>query len=315
MRKALVVGFNDYPGAPLYGCVNDAVRMESVLKKNGDGSPNFHVKLLTDESGIVRKGTLKGAIEDLFSSPSDVALLYFSGHGTVDVTGGIIVTPDWEPRDEGISMDWILKVANDSKARDKIVILDCCNSGEFGNISISSSNVSLLVDGLTVLTACRNSEYAMEKRGSGVFTSLLIDGLDGGAADLRGNITPGSLYSYVDEALGAWDQRPVFKTNVSRFTVLRKITPRVPLEVIRKITDYFETPEMEYLLDPSFEFTSETADQDNVKKFKQLQELFAIGLVIPVDEQYMYFAAINSKSCRLTAMGYQYWRLVKENNL
>jgi len=29
----------------------------------------------------------------------------------------------------------------------------------------------------------------------------------------------------------------------------------------------------------------------------------------------MYFAAMNSKSCRLTAMGYQYWRLVNEKKV
>lgn len=314
MRRALVVGLNNYPGAPLSGCINDAVRMQSVLKKNGDGSPNFHVLLKTDEDNIVCKGELKEAIENLFAAPTNVSLLYFSGHGTVDSVGGILVTPDYQKYDEGISMEWVLQIANKSPARNKVIILDCCNSGGFGNTT-AADHLCHLSDGLTILTACSSNEYALENGGGGVFTSLLLDGLEGGAADLRGRITPGSLYAYVDEALGAWDQRPVFKTNISKFVEIRNITPRVSPEVIRKITEYFETPYAEFSLDPSYEDTSESPNPDNVKVFKQLQELFSVGLVVPVDEQYMYYAAMHSKTCRLTAMGYQYWRLVNENNL
>ena len=156
----------------------------------------------------------------------------------------------------------------------------------------------------------------MEVNGSGVFTSLLIDGLQGGAADLRGYITSGSLYAYVDQALGPWDQRPIFKTNVSKFTSIRSVKPPVPFETLRKITDYFETPEEEFQLDPSYEFTNEKdAILENVEIFKDLQKFVANRLVVPVGEEHMYFAAMNSKSCKLTALGYQYWRLVKEGRV
>lgn len=315
MRKALIVGFNNYPSASLSGCINDAIKMANVLKKNGDGSPNFAIKLITDEKNKITKAQLREAIETLFEGPNDVALLYFSGHGLIKSTGGLIVTPDYTSYDEGIPMDQILSLANQSQARDKVVILDCCHSGVFGTPSISGSDVAQLSEGLTVLTASRDSEYALEISGYSVFTSLLIDALQGGAADLRGHITPGGIYSYVDGALGPWDQRPIFKTNVSRFTYIRKINPPVPLERLRKLIEYFKTAEEEYQLDSSYEFTEECANGDNVNIFKDLQKFESVGLVAPVDEEHMYFAAINSKSCRLTALGYQYWRLVKENKL
>ena len=57
------------------------------------------------------------------------------------------------------------------------------------------------------------------------------------------------------------------------------------------------------------------SDEENVKIFKVLQKLQSVGLVEPVDEEFMYFAAMNSKSCKLTAVGRQYWRLVKEERL
>jgi hypothetical protein len=315
MRKALIVGFDNYPSAPLSGCINDAKKISSILEKNGDGSPNFAIKLITDEKTIITKAQLREAIETLFKGYSDVVLLYFSGHGLIKTTGGVIVTPDYVKCDEGIRMDEILSVANQSNARDKIVILDCCHSGVFGSLSFSGSNFAQLGEGLTVLTASGDSESALEINGSGVFTSLLIDALQGGASDLRGYISPGSVYSYIDEALGPWDQRPIFKTNISRFTSIRKINPPIPLEKLRKLTEYFKTAEEEYKLNPSYEFTDASANKDNVVIFKDLQKFESVRLVVPVNEEHMYFAAINSKSCKLTALGFQYWRLVKENKL
>lgn len=315
MKKALVVGINDYPLSPLNGCVNDANAIGTVLESNGDGSPNFGVKMMTSPSSLVTRSTLREAIELLFTGPSDMALLYFSGHGYIKSTGGYLVTTDAKKYDEGVSMDDILSLANQSKAKNKVIILDCCHSGALGSPTISGNTIAQLSEGLSVLTASRDSESAVEVDGAGVFTSLVVDALQGGAADLRGNITPGSLYAYVDEALGAWDQRPIFKTNVSSFASLRKIAPKVPFETMRKITSYFATPESEHPLNPTYEDTDPRAIPENVFIFKDLQKFQSVGLVVPVDEEFMYFAAMNSKSCRLTALGYQYWRLVNEKKL
>ncbi len=315
MKKALIVGIDNYQSSPLNGCVNDANAIANTLKTNGDGSPNFSVRLTTSPNTDVTRSSLREAIENLFSGESDMALLYFSGHGFIKSTGGYLVTKDASRYDEGVSMDDVLNIANQSNAKNKVIILDCCHSGALGSSSVANNNLAQLSEGLSVLTASRDSESAMEVNGSGVFTSLVVDALKGGAADLRGNITPGSLYAYVDEALGAWDQRPIFKTNVSNFASLRNVPPKVPFETMRKITIYFHAPETEHNLDPSYEDTEKTAIEDNVKIFKDLQKFQSVGLVVPVDEEFMYFAALNSKSCRLTALGYQYWRLVNEGKL
>lgn len=315
MKKALVIGIDDYPMSPLGGCVNDANSIATLLETNGDGSPNFGVKLQTSPGNNITRSSLREGVERLFEGECDMALLYFSGHGHIKSTGGYLVTTDARKYDEGVSMDDILTIANDSKAKNKVIILDCCHSGALGSPSISGSNIAQLSEGISVLTASRDSEYALESNGAGVFTSLLADALKGGAADLRGNITPGSLYAYVDEALGAWDQRPVFKTNVSSFTSLRNISPKIPFEVMRKIVEYFPSPSDEHRLDPGYEDTSPSPEIGKVKIFKHLQKFQGAGLVIPVGEEYMYFAAMNSRSCRLTALGYQYWRLVNEKKL
>lgn len=321
MRKALVVGINNYPGAPLRGCVNDASAIAAILETHGNGSPNFDVRLATD---VQEKADIKEMMAELFSGECDTALLYFSGHGYLSELGGYLVTPDGRKYDEGIAMSDILAMTYTSHAKNKIVILDCCHSGAMGEPVINQS-VSQLKDGTTILTASRDNESAMEIGGHGVFTGLLLSALQGGAADLRGHISPGGIYAYIDQALGAWDQRPVFKTNVTRFTSLRTIQPQVSPETLRKIAEYFPKPQDDYKLDPSYEDTNSKdvthelkepyAKKENVMVFKDLQKLQSVGLVVPVDSSYMYFAAMESKACKLTSLGYHYWRLVKDKRI
>ncbi|MER3472397.1 MAG: peptidase C14 [Chitinophagaceae bacterium] len=322
MRKALIVGINNYPSSPLRGCINDASAFRSIIETNGDGSPNFDVKLVTD---VPTKSELKRLISDLFSGDSETALLYFSGHGFINDIGGYIVTTDYQPNDEGVSMDEILTLANDSKAKNRVIILDCCHSGRFGSPKTTGGKSAHIVEGVSILTASKDDEPSLEINGHGVFTNLLLDALQGGASDLRGHITPGSIYAYIDQALGPWDQRPVFKTNITRFTSLRSIIPQVPIETLRKLIEYFPTASHQFPLDPSFEETNAEdhkhkkiipyAKAENVAIFKNLQKLQSVGLIVPVDEQHMYYAAINSKACKLTPLGYHYWRLVKNKRI
>ena len=322
MRKALIVGINDYPSAPLNGCINDAMAVANLIESNGDGSPNFGTLLRTDVS---TKGELRGLISELFSGKNDVALFYFSGHGCTDRNNSYLVTPDFSDNDYGVSMDDILKMANDSQSTNKVIILDCCYSGAFGNPSIIGGNQAFIGEGVTILTASKKDESSVELCGHGVFTTLLLEALRGGAADITGSITPGSVYSYIDQALGPWEQRPVFKTIISQFLPLRVIRPAVPKEILRKIIKYFPSPDTQFALDPSYEFTNDPtiehevkqpyADPSHVEIFKELQKFASVGLVEPVGSDHMYFAAMESKSCKLTALGWHYWRLTTEKRI
>ncbi|MDM1521568.1 caspase family protein [Myroides odoratimimus] len=73
MKKALIIGINNYPKAPLTGCGNDAYAMKSILDTNGDGSPNFDIELKLDVS---TKSELKTLVINLFNGDADIALLY-----------------------------------------------------------------------------------------------------------------------------------------------------------------------------------------------------------------------------------------------
>ena len=55
------------------------------------------------------------------------------------------------------------------------------------------------------------------------------------------------------------------------------------------------------------------ADRNNTEIFKKIQKLESVGVVVPNGTPHMYYAAMESKSCRLTATGKYYWSLFNKN--
>lgn len=314
MRRALIVGIDEYPSAPLRGCVNDANRIAKLLKNNEDGSPNFDCKVLTAPPLPIQRSGLKAKIEELFASEAEVALLYFSGHGTINSLGGYLVTQDARQYDEGVSMVDVITMANKSQVSEVVILLDCCHSGALGSVP-NFDDKTLLREGISILTASRGSQVAVEIAGGGVFTSLVCAALEGGASDVLGKVSIASVYAYVDQALGAWEQRPLFKALVSHLISLRNCHPAVPLSLLRLLPRYFPLPDYCFPLDPSFEPDAEPPHPENEEIFSHLQKFRAARLLVPVGEEHLYYAAMNSKSCKLTPLGCFHWSLANTGKL
>lgn len=331
MRKALVVGVNDYDNiGSLRWCENDAMGISEALKRHASGDPNFSVQLLTTNNTQALTGQLiTQKIQDLFAGNADVALFYFAGHGGFDdnMDEGIICMQDYTMNREGsIRISDILHWANESKINNKIIILDSCNSGAAGRDRNIKNQSSIIGDGVTILTACTKDESAQENGFDqhGLFTGLLLEGLYGGAVNILGQVTPGSLYSFIDNALNSWEQRPVFKTNVSKFISLRDNLPLIDRAILRELPSWFKDPADIFPLDPSFEpdrknipeeFRHLPVDEQKVEIFKKLQKCNRFGLVIPYEADHMYYAAINSKGCKLTALGSYYHKVCLKGNI
>jgi len=315
MRRALIVGIDEYPNCPLYGCVNDAKKIVKVLSRNYDGTLNFQCELLTAPSNRITRPILRHKISELFKNPADMAFLHFSGHGTLNGLGGYLVTPDYCEYDVGIPMTEVLAIANESPVGEIFITLDCCHSGAFGTTPEISNNKIILSESISVITATRSGQEALEEDGGGVFTSLLIEALESGASGLLGEVSAASIYAYIDNAMGAWNQRPLFKSNVSRFTKIRVAAPKIKIDLLRKITQYFPLPAESFALSPEYEPEAEPHDENKEAIFRDLLKLRYSGLVEPFGEEHMYHAAINSKACVLTSFGKYYWRLVSENKI
>ena len=324
MRKGLVVGINYYEhGSALFGCVDDAHAVKAVLERHSDGTVNFGVKMLTGTgpSDPVSRSDLRVAIQELFRGDCETALFYFAGHGHIESTGGYLIPTDTKSGDEGIPLSDVIAYANDSKARNRIIVLDSCHSGVAGSVQSIPSSAELK-EGTTILTASTAEQYASEENGAGIFTTLLVDALNGAAGNLVGDVTPGSVYAHIDQSLGPWDQRPVFKTNVKSFVSLRKVQPPIPLSELQRIFEFFPNAGYEFPLDPTFEPERTGSDSSmpapdpiNTANFTILQKYNRVGLVIPVGAPHMWHAAIGSKACKLTVLGEHYRRLVEQGRI
>jgi hypothetical protein len=289
--------------------------MSDLLSKDADGTPNFDCRLCGAQPSHITRASLREHVAELFTDKVDVALLYFSGHGFLDTTGGYLVTQDAARYEEGVSMSDVLTYGMKSPAHEVVVILDCCYSGSWGQLPPLGGEHALLREGMAVLAACGPEQTALGSSGGGVFTSLLCAGLEGWAADVLGNVTIGSLYSHIDQALGAWDQRPIFRANLSRFTPIRRCRPEVQPGVLRLLTRYFPSPDAELRLDSSYEPEAEPKDAQHELVFSHLQQYRAARLLVPVGAEHLYHAAINRKSCQLTPLGRFYWHLAREGRV
>ncbi len=326
MRKALIVGIDYYAHiGRLRGCVNDAHAVRAALERNADGNLNFPAPQVLTATGPVQpvtRGALKDAVRQLFADDPEIALFYFAGHGYVEDTGGFLCTSDCRSGDEGLALSELMTLANLSEAHNKVIILDACHSGIVGD-NAAVAGLAEISGGVTVLTASTANQSSYETSaggGAGIFTGLLVDALNGAAANLVGDVTPGSVYAHIDQSLGPWAQRPVFKTNVKAFVSLRKATAPIALIHLHALTTHFPSPGHQFALDPSFE-PERSSDQladpsipppDPVRTatFRVLQNYAKVNLVRPIDAPHMWHAAMGSKSCELTVLGRHYWNLV-----
>lgn len=325
MRKALIVGVNHYTHIkPLNGCVPDAFAVKSALERHADGTVNFanpRVLACTDAGTAFDRASLKDAVKELFNGDSEIALFYFAGHGYLEETGGYICTPECKDGDDGLSLNDLMIIANNSPAKNKVVVLDSCHSGAAAERP-NSPKLSEIGDGMTVLTASTADQSAYEKQDgtAGVFTDLFVDALNGGAANLVGDITPGSIYAHIDQSLGPWSQRPVFKTNVKSFVSLRKATPPIALSDLQALATHFPRADFVFQLDPGYEperneeqrrdVSIPAPDKAKNAVFSVLQKYVKVNLVRPLGAEHMWHAAMQSKSCELTVLGQHYRELV-----
>lgn len=127
------------------------------------------------------------------AKPDDKIIFYFSGHG---YPGGFCPY-DMSKLEDGLTYTEVIKIMAQSKAKDKIIFADACNSG-----AIRQSPTTRKPDpgNILMFLSSRGSEYSIESYllSNGYFTNYLLHGLSG-KADTDGDmaITAKELYEYV----------------------------------------------------------------------------------------------------------------------
>ncbi|MBY5533629.1 caspase family protein [Rhizobium leguminosarum] len=328
-RKALVVGIDYYEHLdPLRGCSADARSVHGVLARHGTAARKANFKapqalFSEDKYSRVTKRQLREAVTELFLGSHEIALFYFAGHGFIDKGDGFLCASDTQDGSDGLGLNEIFNIARASPSTNKIIVLDSCHGGVAGNPQPGDRSAKI-DHGFTILTASTELQYAHEANGTGLFTNLLVDALEGAAANVLGDITPGSVYAHIDQSLGPWaKQRPVFKTNVDAFVSLRQVESPVSHSELLEITTIFPTSDHRINLDPAYEpirFEEQKKnplipppDPEKNRIFAILQDYRAVDLVRPVGAKHMYDAAMTSQACELTRLGKHYHRLVKSD--
>ncbi len=315
-RKALLVGIDTYDYLPnLEGCVDDAIALEPLLANHANQTANYQCKhLLSDEKRVTHL-MVDQLLDDLFT-PDDEVLFYFSGHG-IEVRGQVyLATQNGTPDRPGIDLQQLLERANGSTSHEVLLLLDCCHAGAMGEpLPLDRATAGWFREGVTLLGAARGFEKAVEVAGHGMFTRLVISALSDAAKDVRGRVSPAAIYGFVEQALGPWEQRPVYKSNARMLSPVRQCQPDVSVADLQRLPQLFPKADALFCLEPSYEFSSSDAIPEHVAIFSIFKRYRDARLLKTTIDRDLYFAAMHRTEVELTPLGQYYWQLAANNLL
>ncbi|MBN1174860.1 MAG: caspase family protein [Micromonosporaceae bacterium] len=223
-RHALIVATATYtdPGlASLRAPAQDAADMIDVL---GDATLGcFTVTCLVDQPEPQIRRVVDGFLAD--RTPGDLVLIYLSCHGVLDPRGRLYFaatdTVGTRLPSTAVESGWLLDRLEDCRARQQVLILDCCFSGAFAGTKGATPGAEAELDlerrligagrGRAVLTASRAGEYSYEGEpfpgvaDRSMFTAALVEGIRTGKADINdvGYIYVDDAYAYAADRVNA----------------------------------------------------------------------------------------------------------------
>ena len=152
----------------------------------------------TDERQVAR------SLAEIAATADDVLLIYYAGHGVIgaqqhELYLGVATTDLEWPKFSALPFVWVRDALFDSRAKAKVLILDCCFSGRaiddfmadkeslvLGQISVSGTYTLTATSANTPALAPSEASYSGTRYTafSGELLALLRDGVPGGPAEL-----------------------------------------------------------------------------------------------------------------------------------
>jgi uncharacterized caspase-like protein len=217
---ALIIGVNQYQKvSPLEYACSDAVAVADVLKTRF-GFPEANIRLLLDAQAT-RSNVLDGFLQ--FASDSKVTdddrlVVFFAGHGHT-VSGrrgetGFLVPVDGAPGNLATLIRWqeLTHGADLIRAKHILFLMDACYGGlALSRKPLAPGSMRFLRDMMMrysrqVLTAGKADEPVADaggtRPGHSIFTSYLLDALEGAAETQDGIISANGVMAYVYENVG-----------------------------------------------------------------------------------------------------------------
>ncbi|MBK6608688.1 MAG: caspase family protein [Leptospiraceae bacterium] len=223
-RYAIIIGINDYNDtaiSDLSKARNDAKGIGKILKDIGQFDQVF---VMTDD--VVRsdpehlyptKLNIEEKIESVlrFTTPDDLIVFYFSGHGISDYDeNGFLVTADTvadKKFDTSLRVDWIVKKFKEKKIKKSLLVLDACRDKLYTSKSSERDSIKEKIyteaEVAATFYSTKSGYYSYEDDDSdyGVFTKNLIYGMEGRADDNNdGVVSFGELQQFVEKGVRDW---------------------------------------------------------------------------------------------------------------
>jgi hypothetical protein len=248
---ALVIGISAYQHIWPLPPVRDADEIARVLAdEQRCGYPAANVCLLKDAAAT--REAIRAGLDRLLAAadPDSTAFLYFSGHGGRVEQGpaagqyllpvDTVYPPEEALANTAIAGSELTTFLRALKARQVVVVLDCCHAGGIGQprdlvpvgdgfrVGFPDGFYKALATGAgrAIFASSRDDEpsHVLDGAEFGLFTKHLLDGLKGGVASDDGLVRVFDLFEYVQPRVTAEHprQHPVFKCEVeSNFPVGR----------------------------------------------------------------------------------------------
>jgi hypothetical protein len=224
--KSLLVGVSNYSleGANnLPFCKNDIIAMEEALRNGLKVSRNDIITC--GNFGLVSKEDFIKEITNLKekTNEDDVVIFYFSGHGTTQDDKHYLVCSDGL-----IHTQAIIELMEEINARSKIIILDCCFSGNFSVSGTSDFNIEETIEefsgkGYAVLSSSNSSQvsYGHPEKSISLFTYFVCNALQDKFIIREGDVSLYEIHKLVSLYLDLWNKRnpnrqqqPIFRANM-----------------------------------------------------------------------------------------------------
>lgn len=210
---ALIIGINKFKlASPLSYAVSDAEAVRDTLINNFK-FPSENMTILSDEKAT-RANVMSAYMTHVGEGTkiNDRLVVFFAGHGMTSTGSrgevGFLVPYDGNPEDLSSLIRWDEFTFNAEliTAKHILFIMDACYGGLALSRGFTTGSMRFLKDMLLrpvrqVLTAGKADQTVADSGGPrpkhSVFTSHLLDGLDGQAAAEDGVITANGVMSYV----------------------------------------------------------------------------------------------------------------------
>jgi formylglycine-generating enzyme required for sulfatase activity len=226
-RFALVIGVDEYQDeqiSRLSGAGNDAKALADALVRYA-GFPSDQVILLASDQPQQRQPN-RGSILQYLSNlrgivPEDGLLVFsFAGHGVERGGRGFLCPSDARIggsmallESTGVAVDTVREWIRETGVKQVLIILDACRNDPSGrgetqnrltdsfaqrfNFDVRNKEVTAFAT--LYATDVGHVAYEYKEKKQGYFTWTLVEGLKGGAANEKGEVTLGGLVKYLQE--------------------------------------------------------------------------------------------------------------------